>query len=136
MRTLEQVLEHIENKKCIVLKENKRIYGERLESIRGLYPVIGYNVGFDPYWLTEDLTDEEFKTWYNYKQKTWWEEIGEEVKCLKCNELINEPEQVIRWAGVIYHGTCFIKMVEVGEFPISYDAQPYYERIKKAVFKS
>lgn len=140
MMTIEQILESIENKKNELREQDKRRYGDDLSKVaqKGT-PIIGYNIPWDPVWLTSHLADEEFKEWYTHKQMKYWEQIKEagveEVECFNCKENIEEPQQVMRWAGIPYHGDCFIDSAETGKpTMLLEDSRLYYKRIKKAVF--
>ena len=142
MMTIEQILESIENKKNEVTEGYKERFGvDDLSKIaRKGEPIIGHNMPWDQYWLTSHLTDGEFKEWFNHKQTKYWDEIKEagveEVECLNCKENIEDPKQLLRWAGIPYHGNCFIDSAENGTpAMVSEYTKPYYERIKKAVFE-
>jgi len=143
MRTLQQILESIEKKKREITEGDKRYFGNDLKQARGRgkwggFPIRGYNAPFDPFQITEHLSDEEFGRWFNHKQENLWKEIKEagieEIRCLDCEEIIKKPEDMIRWGGIVYRGNCFINSVESGKLGLSQHTQPYYKRIKRTVF--
>ena len=144
MRSIEQILESIENKKKRLTEGDKRSYGiNNLRDARSKggdsgSPIRGYNVSFDQSELTEHLTDREFRVWYNHKQRTVWNEIRQagitEVICPNCNLAVQKPEDMMRWAGIEHHGKCFVESVETGKYLMTEFSKPYYERIKRVVF--
>lgn len=146
MKGLEQILKSIEDKKRELMENDERYFGcDTLERAtpRGKYggsPIRGFNAPFDPYDITEHLTDEEFRLWYSHGQRTVWHEFKEEgvkeeqIKCLECNQKIEKPEDMIRWAAMVHHGGCLIQAVDSGKFSITDFQKPFYERLKRVVF--
>ena len=135
MESIEEILESIETKRRKPTEDIKRV--DNPSKFRGVLPIPGYNFPLDSSWLTEHLSDEDFKKWYNHKQTEWWDEFKEEgieVVCAECGRQIKQPKEMIKWAGVVYHGRCFIDLVEEGKRTLSVDDQGYYRRIKKLVF--
>ncbi|OGI12084.1 hypothetical protein A3K64_01955 [Candidatus Micrarchaeota archaeon RBG_16_36_9] len=145
VKILEQILQSIENKRKELTEEDKRYYGIRNlrdATPKGSYggsPIRGFNAPFDQYELTGYLTDKEFEIWYKHKQRTTWDEVRQagvaQLICPDCNLAVQKPEDMIRWAGIVRHGNCFIEGVESGRNGITKPSDEYYKRIKQVVFK-
>lgn len=146
MRSVKQILRSVEQKKKEISDFDVEYYDCRdlKQSMPGNrdggYPIRGFNASFNPYEVTEHLTDVEFMKWFYHNQRLLFREIKEEgvpaekIKCMECNQIVQTPKDVIRWAGMIYHGKCFIGMVETEKHPITEFSKPYYERFKRTVF--
>jgi len=138
MRTLEQILENVESKKREMMKTDMEYYGvNNLEQARRRDdPIRGYNKPFDQHEITEHLTDGEFRLWFINKQRISWKEIKEagveEIRCLDCSDIIEKPEDMMRLAGFVYHGKCFINSLKTGKYGLK--PTPYYERIRRVIF--
>lgn len=138
MRTLEQILESVENKKKEMMKADMEYFGiSNLEQVRRRGdPIRGYNRPFDQYEITEHLTDGEFRLWFNNKQRALWEEIKdagvEEIRCLDCSYIIEKPEDMMRLGGLVHHGSCFIGSLKTGKYGLK--PTPYYERVRRVIF--
>ena len=138
MTLIEGILNTIEIKKQVIEDKLKERYGKDLAKLKRQGVVQTHRSLYDPYWLTEHLNDEGFRMWYNHKQEQWWAYMKdqglEEITCLACNQQIEKSQDMLRWAGIPYHGACFIGLVDGGERNINEHSSSYYERIKKAVF--
>ncbi|NIO44514.1 MAG: hypothetical protein GTN36_03095 [Candidatus Aenigmarchaeota archaeon] len=145
VKTLEQILESLEKRKKEITEWDKKYYGyKNLEQAlpKGKYggsPIRGFNAPFDQYELTKHLIDEEFEILYRHKQRKTWDEIKQagvrEIICPSCDLAVQRPEDMMRWAGIVRHGDCFINDIENGKYDITKSSDSYYKRIKQVVFK-
>ena len=67
--------------------------------------------GANEWQATNQLTDEEFRTWYIQDNRRWWEKYRRYhngLPCSKCRSEIKSPEQLGSWGGTMYHISCMI----------------------------